>query len=168
MDRIPTEIKMRTDTFGDGAKGMAFQIDHDTAGLGVACEARRKDGRSPFVSTWRYRWLPDRAFGTFGELREAVNELDEAAIEAEKQLWPQPYEIERDPCQSKCWLDGAAGSTFVTVRTSWHEYASAPLCPACAAMAKDDPMVVVRAVEARRAHVRANPFPGLPRSNQHG
>lgn len=150
---------MRTDTYGDGAKGMAFQIDRDTAGLGVACEARRKDRSSPFVSTWRYRWLPDRTFATFGELRVVVNALDEAAIEAEKSKWPKHYEADREPsATAKCWLDHTLGATFVTVRTSWHEYDSAPLCPACAAMAKDDPMVVVRAVEARKAWVRANPI----------
>lgn len=158
MSRIPAEIQMRTETYGDGAKGMAFQIDNDTGGLGVSCEARRKDGRSPFVSTWRYRWLPDREFKTFGELREAVNALDDAAIEAEKQRWPQPYEIDREPSDTaKCWLDGVVGSTFVTVRSSWHEYESAPLCPSCEARAKADPRVVLQAVEARKAWVRSRP-----------
>lgn len=155
MSRIPTEIQMRTDTYGDGAKGMAFQIDHDNAGLGVSCEARRKDGRSPFVSTWRYRWLPDREFATFAALREAVNALDDAAIEAERRRWPQQFEADREPSPTtRCWLDGEQGSTFTTVRSSWHEFASAPLCPACIAKAKDDPMVVLRAVEAREAWVR--------------
>lgn len=148
---------MRTDTFGDGAKGMAFQIDNDTAGLGISCEARRKDRHSPFVETWRYRWLPDREFATAAELAQAVNAMDEAAIDAEKRKWPQPYEIDREPGPNKCWLDGVVGSTFVTVRSSWHEYESAPLCPACEAKAKADPRVVLQAVEARKAWVRSRP-----------
>ena len=159
VSRIPAEIQMRTDTYGDGAKGMAFQIDHDITGLGVACEARRKDRHSPFVSTWRYRWLPDRDFVSFAQLREAVNALDDAAIEAEKQRWPQPYETEREPSPTaRCWLDNEQGATFTTVRSSWHEYESAPLCAWCVMKAREDPMVVLRAAEARRAWVRDHPI----------
>ncbi len=157
-DRIPANLSMRTNTFGDGAKGMAFQIDEDTAGLGVSCTARREDRRSPFVSTWRYRWLPDQEFTTFAAMRDAVNALDDAAIEAEKRQWPKPYEADREPSPTaKCWLDGERGATFVTVRISWHEYDSAPLCPACQMKAATDPLVVVSAVEARRAWVRNQP-----------
>lgn len=157
-DRIPAEIQMRTDTYGDGAKGMAFQIDNDTAGLGVNLTVRREKRGAPWVPVWRYRWLPDRTFSTFPELRDAVNALDDASIEAEKQRWPQHLEADREPSPTaKCWLDGVEGCRFITVRSSWHEYASAPLCPACESRAKTDPRVVIEAVEARVARVRSRP-----------
>lgn len=152
--RLPERVTMKTTMYGDGAKGMAFQRAEDTSGSGVICEARREDRRSPFREAWRYRWLPGRDFATYAELREAVNALDEASIQRERDSWPKATEFESDT-SNRCWLDGLPGVKFVTVQTSWCEHDGAPLCATCAELAKTDPRVVVRAVEARHAKVAA-------------
>jgi hypothetical protein len=153
-DRLPERVTMKNTMFGDGARGMAFQRSEDVADLGVICEARREDRRSPFKEAWRYRWLPNRDFANYAELRAAVNVMVEAAIERERAMWPKATEYEHDTT-NRCWLDGTPGAVFITVQTSWCEYEGAPLCEACGAAAKADPTVVVRAVEKRQADVRA-------------
>lgn len=155
-DRLPERLTLKNTMFGDGAKGMAFQTSEDTSGLGVICEARRKDGHSPFKEAWRYRWLPNLDFDSYPALREAVNALDESAIQREREAWPKATEHEHDT-KNRCWLDRQPGSVFMTVQTSWCEYDAAPLCAACAEMAKTDPAVVVRAVAKREADVAAMP-----------
>jgi hypothetical protein len=147
---------MKNTIYGDGAKGMAFQRAEDASGLGVICEARRKDGRSRFIEAWRYRWLPHRDFASYAELRSAVNALDDAAIQREREAWPKATEFEHDT-GNRCWMDGRPGAVFITVQTSWCEYDGAPLCAACGDSAKADPGVVVRAVAKRRADVAAMP-----------
>lgn len=153
-DRLPEVVTMQTMMFGDGAKGMAFQRAEDVSDLGVLCEARREDRRSPFKEAWRYRWLPNRDFATYAALREAVNALDDAAIQREREAWPKATEFESDT-SNRCWQDGQPGALFITVQTSWCEHAGAPLCIGCAELAKQDPGVVVRAVAKREADVAA-------------
>lgn len=152
--RLPALVKMKSTMFGDGAKGMAFQTAEDVSGFGVICEARRKDRCSPFTEAWRYRWLPNRDFATYAELREAVNALDEEDIQREREAWPKATEHAHDTA-NRCWLDGGPGAMFITVQTSWCEHDGAPLCAACAEQAKADPGVVVRAVAKREADVAA-------------
>lgn len=153
-DRLPERVSMKTTMYGDGAKGMAFQRAEDVSDHGVICEARRQDRRSPFTEAWRYRWLPDRDFATYADLRQAVNNLDEMAIERERATWPRATKFESDT-QNACWLDRQPGAVFVTVQTSWCEYDGAPLCATCAEQAKADLSVVVRAVAKRCADVAA-------------
>lgn len=145
---------MKVMMFGDGAKGMAFQRALDVSGLGVILEARREDRHSPFVQTWRYRWLPNRAFSSYAELLRIVNGLDDAAIERERAAWPKATEFVSETT-NPCWLDGQPGAVFITVQTSWCEYGGAPLCATCGELAKADPGVVVRAGEKRAADVAA-------------
>lgn len=162
--RLPEHITMKNTMFGDGAKGMAFQRSEDVADQGVICEARREDRRSPFREAWRYRWLPNRDFASYAELREAVNALDDAAIQRERETWPKATEFESES-HNRCWLDGQPGAVFITVQTSWCEHDGAPLCAPCGELAKTDPGVVVRAVAKREADVAARgAFPsGDPR-----
>ncbi len=153
-DRLPEQVTMKITMFGDGLKGMAFQRAEDVSGFGVICEARRQDGRSPFKEAWRYRWLPSRDCDTYADLRQAVNVLDDAEIQREREAWPKATG-HRSDTRNRCWLDGRTGAAFVTVQTSWCEHEGAPLCAECAELAKADPGVVVRAAQARRAAVAA-------------
>lgn len=166
-ETLPAKLTMTLEVHGHGAKGMAFYAS-EARGYDVLLDSRRKDGRSPFVDTWRYRWLPEQTFPNFAALREAVNALAPEAIAAERARWPQ---LVRDASErleggsnTHCWLHKDRPATHnAWVQTSWHKYdgLSALICADCAEAAKTDPGVIVRASEQRRADCAARPRKGL-------
>jgi hypothetical protein len=158
--KLPATISMKNTAHGHGNKGMAFYTYEDVEGLGVICDARRRDARSPFVESWRFRWLPDMVFPDMARLIEAIRVLPDEAVEAEKAKWPVLARdtLERDTPQNKCWLHPDRPSTHTAYAlTCWIESAGqfAPLCAECAVAADTDPGVVVRAGERRRADCAA-------------
>ena len=159
---IPAHMRMNNTAHGHGDKGMAFYTYEDADGLGVLLDARRKDGRSPFVETWRFRWLANMEFTSYASLREAVKQVREAELEAERAKWPQMPEPPRQAIpggySSGCWLHRDVPRTHTAyVQVCWHKFdtITALLCAECAEQAKTDPGVVLRASAARRAHVAA-------------
>lgn len=86
--KIPAQFKVKETAHGHGDKGMAFYTEEDTEGIGLVRDIRRESSRHLFVSTWRFKWLPDRVFGTVSELAEAVEALTDEQIAAEKAKWP--------------------------------------------------------------------------------
>jgi hypothetical protein len=158
---LPENLTMMNTAHGHGDKGMAFYTYEDADGLGVLLDARRKDGRSPFVETWRFRWLPYVEARTYNELRDAVGALcNEEQVADQKAKWPQ---MPKPPAPSlggvgRCWLHTDRPRTHSGwVQTSWHQFdgLTAMLCDECAAAAATDPTGIVRASEARRADVAA-------------
>lgn len=153
---LPEVVNMRNTAHGSGANGMAF---YSYEAGDVLMDARRKDGRSPFVETWRYRWLPDGEFHTYADLRDAVNVLSDVQIAAERAKWPQrpkPPTPSQAPYGGKCWLHTDRPRTHSGwVQTCWHKFdgLTAMLCTECAEQAATDPGVIVRASEQRRADV---------------
>jgi hypothetical protein len=164
VNLLPEKLAMVNTAHGSGAKGLAF---YSYEAEDVTMDARRKDGRSPFVETWRYRWLPGGEFTSYEGLRGAVAMLTAEQIAAERAKWPQMPEPPRpsDPRGTgKCWLHTDRPRTHSGwVQTGWHKFdgLTAMLCDECAAAAATDPSVVVRASEARRAYVAAAPRKGV-------
>lgn len=101
---LPASIRMRETIHGHGAKGMAFYGYEDTGGLGVQMEARRENGRSPFVETWFHKALPERKFSAFDAMRTALEALTDEEIEAEASKYPRFRNIEPDSCGNACRL----------------------------------------------------------------
>lgn len=155
---LPEHIELRNTARGHGDKGLAFYSYEDTQGLGVLVDARRQTHRAPFVETWRYRWLPGVEAPHYAGLRTLANCLTETEVAAERAKWPQMKAPprERTLANGQCWLHrDRPASHFGSVQTSWvtSDLQSAMLCGSCAVDAAADPLVIVRASEARRAWV---------------
>lgn len=160
--KLPDALTMREAAHGHGDKGMAFYQYEDTEGLGVVQDVRRATSRERFIGVFRFKWLPDRDFATFGELQAAVAELTDEAIAAEKAKWPQlrePARLRHERSSSgHCWTHKDQPATHTAhVWTCWIRGCGiiGILCAECAATTATDPMVVVRASEQRRADVKA-------------
>jgi hypothetical protein len=137
---LPESLEMRNTLHGHGAKGMAIYGYDDASGLGVRMEARRKDGRSPFIETWFFDALPGREFATYAALREAVLPMSEAQIRSETaDKYPLIREAEPDPCGNPCRLcprppyvpgqDRQKHETWrVTLAYSWKDVHPCSLC----------------------------------------
>jgi hypothetical protein len=142
---------------------MAFYTYEDTGDLGIVRDSRRESARHQFVDTWRFRWLPDRDFKTFGDLQAAVAELSDEAIAAEKAKWPQLGEV-LDVCErdwpNRCWRHRDRKAAIqACVATSWirGDGAIASLCADCGQDV--DAADVIAVVEERRAAVAARKSP---------
>lgn len=171
---IPENIKMRNTLHGSGAKGMALYGYEDTAGLGVRMEARRKDGRSPFIETWFLDALPGEEFKTFAELRTRALPLTDEQIAAETvDKYPLIKDAGPDTCGNACRLCPRTGPSFdekgerikhdtwrVTLAYSWKECTSASLCDAHMDQYESDPKGLSAALDAevaaRKARAEAN------------
>ena len=102
--KVPAQIKLRETAHGHGAKGMAFYDYEDAEGLGIQMQARRENGRSPFIETWFFEYLPDRRFETFAALASVLTEMTDEQIEAEASKYPRFSRIEPDTCGNRCRL----------------------------------------------------------------
>lgn len=160
--KLPEKVTIKTTAHGHGDKGLAFYTYEDGEGLGIICDARRSDSRSPFVESWRFRWLPDQVFHSFAEVVEALRVLPDAAVQAEKAKWPVlEHLVERGPeslGSGRCWLHTDRPATRrAYALTCWITSAgtTALLCEECAADAIKDVAVVIRASEKRIADVAA-------------
>jgi len=157
--KLPTNPSMRNTKHGHGASGMAF-YSYENEASGVLCDVRRQTAREVFKETWRYRWLPDREFGTYVALWQAVEALTDDAIAAERAKWPQMPEPPKPSLGGIgcCWLHPDRPRThYGWVQLCWHKYdgMSAMLCAGCAEDAAADPDIIVRASEKRKADVAA-------------
>ena len=177
---VPEEIKIRNTMHGSGAKGMAIYGYEDCHGLGIRMEARRKDGRSPFVETWFLDALPGHEFATFAELREKALPLTDEQIKAETaDKYPLIAKMGPDSCGNACRLcprppyvpgPRAHHETWsVQVAYSWKDCHSVSLCDTHMEQfgldgATHDVKALVAALEAEvaerraRAAARGNPW----------
>jgi hypothetical protein len=159
--KLPQQLTMREVVHGRGDKGMAFYGYEDIDGLGVVIDARRKNGRSAFVETYRFKWLPDQEFASYQALRNTVELLTDEDIAAERAKWPRLSDEgvrERTAGSGNCWTHKDRPSTHhAFARTSWisGDGLSAMLCAECAQQAATDVTVIVRASDQRRADVLA-------------
>lgn len=159
--KLPAKLSMNEIAHGTGDKGMAFYMYEDTQDLGVVMEARRECRKHGFVETFEFKWLPDQTFPSYAALCAAVDALTDEQIAAEKARWPQLAEgvRERAAITGGCWLHiDRVGRYFASAHTCWIGAcaAHAMLCEECAAeVVITGPSVVLRANEARRAHVAA-------------
>lgn len=170
---IPEQLQLTVTAHGHGDKGMAFYSYEDADGLGVLLDARRESRNAPFVETWRFRWLPDREFPNFVELRAAANALTKEAVFAEKAKWPQLVDPPRlrnsRGSASSCWSHKDRPATHLAwAQACWYRYdgVTALLCDECASAAATDPAVITRASEQRRSDVAARRAEGGPFSDQ--
>lgn len=166
---IPTSIKLRNTLHGSGAKGMAVYGYEDTAGLGIRMEARRKDGRSPFIETWFLDALPGQEFKTFAELRAKALPLTDEQIAAEtSDKYPLIKEAEPDSCGNACRFCPRTETLFnrsgervkhdtwrVTLAYSWKNFTSLSLCDDHMSQYENDPKGLSAAVDAEVAARRA-------------
>jgi len=172
---IPEKIGVKNTAHGHGAKGLAWYGYEDTSGLGIRMEARRKDGRSPFVETWFLDALPGREFASFGDLREAALPLTPEEVEAATSaMYPLIKDVAPDTCGNRCRLCprtpmfNAAGERDmhetwrVTLAYSWKDSHPLSLCADHLERFEKDPKGLRDAVEAevaeRRARAAANGF----------
>lgn len=176
---IPEKIQIKNTLHGSGAKGMALYGYEDTAGLGVRMEARRKDGRSPFVETWFLDALPGQEFKSFAELRAKALPLTDEQIAAEtRDKYPLIKDAGPDTCGNACRLCprpsvvlGDASLTNpvervkhdtwrVTLAYSWKDCTSASLCDTHMDQYESDPKGLSAALDAevaaRKARGEAN------------
>lgn len=160
--KLPDKITIKNTAHGSGDKGLAFYTYEDGEGLGIVMDARRTDDRSPFVESWRFRWLPNLVFVSFAHLVEVLRALPDEAVEAEKAKWPVlEYVVERGPeslGSGRCWLHTDRPATHrAYALTCWIRSAgtTALLCEECATDAAKDASVVIRASEKRVADVAA-------------
>lgn len=170
---IPENVKMRNTLHGSGAKGMAVYGYEDTGGLGIRMEARRKDGRSPFVETWFLDALPGQEFKTFADLRAKALPLTDEQIAAESDKYPLIKSAEPDSCGNRCRFCPRTDTLFnrsgepvkhdtwrVTLAYSWKDFTSLSLCDAHMDQYKADPKSLSAAVgaevAARKARAEAN------------
>lgn len=158
---IPETIKIKETMHGHGDKGMAFYGYADTSDLGIRMEARRKDGRSPFVETWFLDALPGREFPSFAALREAALPLTEEQIAAQTTaLYPLIKEMSPDSCGNPCRLCPRPASRLdadgkrikfdtwrVDIAYSWKDLHSLSLCDAHMEQFADDPKRLRAAIE---------------------
>lgn len=160
--KLPEKLSMHESLHGTGAKGMAVYMYEDNEGLGVVQETRRENGRSPFLTCFQFKWLPDQSFGSYGALCAAVAELSDEAIAAEKAKWPQMRDnslTERDDSTGTCFKHTDRPATHTgSIDTCWipgtGEFAR--LCAECAgAAATGDASVIHAASAQRRADVAA-------------
>jgi hypothetical protein len=170
---IPESINIRETMHGHGAKGMAFYVYADTGDLGIRMEARRKDGRSPFIETWFLDALPNREFSSFAALREAALPLTDAEIEAQTTAcYPLVKDAKPDSWGNRCRLcprplfdPGAArvkhDTWRVTIAYSWKDLDSLSLCHDHLATFEKDPKGLRAAIEAEVAERRARAKPFL-------
>lgn len=172
---IPESIKLRETLHGSGAKGMAIYGYADTGGLGVRMEARRKDGRSPFIETWFFDALPGREFASFKALRDAVLPLTPEQIAAETaDKYPLIRDAEPDSCGNACrlcprpaYVPGQERVKYdtwrVTLAYSWKDEHPVSLCDAHMEQFEADPKglraAIEQEVELRRQRAKANGFP---------
>lgn len=167
---IPEVIGMRNAMHGSGAKGMAIYGYEDTSGLGIRMEARRKNGRSPFVETWFLDALPGQEFATFAALREKALPLTDEQIKAETaDKYPLVAKIEPDTCGNACrlcprpaYVPGRVHheTWSVEVAYSWKDCHSVSLCDSHMAQfgldgATHDAKALVAALQAEVAERRA-------------
>lgn len=157
--KLPADLKIKNTAHGHGAKGMAFYTDEDTAGLGVVRDMRRESGRHPFVATWRFRWLPNRAFLSFRDLEVALEQVTDEQVAAEKAKWPALAEVTDltdKEWPNKCWRHRDRPAAIqACVRCSWihGDVVVASLCAECG---KDvDADDVMEVIEERRAAAKA-------------
>ena len=146
---LPISVSMRTVSHGHGAKGYAFYGYESVEAAGVRMEARRKDGRSPFIETWFYDGLPDRGFPSYAKLREAVLPLSEAEVEAATTgAYPQIKAVYRDTCGNRCRLCPRTGppdelsqpdTWRVELAFSWKDVTSLSLCDNHTEIFRPDP-----------------------------
>ena len=166
---IPENVQMRNTLHGSGAKGMALYGYEDTAGLGVRMEARRKDGRSPFVETWFLDALPGQEFKSFAELRAKALPLTDEQIAAETlDKYPLIKDAGPDTCGNACRLCPRTGTLFnrsgervkhdtwrVTLAYSWKDCTSLSLCDEHMNQYEADPKGLSAAVDAEVAARKA-------------
>lgn len=164
---IPESVNMRETLHGHGAKGMAIYGYEDAAGHGVRMEARRANGRSPFIETWFLDALPGREFKTFKELRDAALPLTVAEIEAATTgAYPLIKTLEPDPCGNRCRLcprppfDPEAPivkheTWRITIAYSWKDLHSLSVCDAHMERFESDPKGLKEAIDAEVAERRA-------------
>ena len=71
MKPLPQRLPMRALLFTDGARGSASQT-HRSDEHGITVVAARKDRNSPFVESWTADRLPGQIFGSYRDLRAAI------------------------------------------------------------------------------------------------
>lgn len=166
---IPEKIQIRNTQHGSGAKGMAVYGYEDTDGLGVRMEARRKDGRSPFIETWFLDALPGQEFKTFAELRAKALPLTDEQIAAEtRDKYPLIKDAGPDTCGNACRLCPRTVPSFdvkgervmhdtwrVTLAYSWKDCTSLSLCDAHMNQYESDAKGLSAAVDAEVAARKA-------------
>lgn len=157
---LPERLIMKEIAHGHGDKGMAFYEYEDADGLGVVLDSRRPDSRSRFVETYRFKWLPDQTFTSYGALHAAVARLSYVDTQAEKAKWPQLTYVRESLGGTKgsCWFHtDQPGTHSGEIATCWiHGCADlARLCAQCTEAAQTDPQVIVRARDKRIADVAA-------------
>ena len=155
---IPNTVTLRETFHGSGDKGMAVYGHEDTAGLGIMMEARRKDGRSPFVETWWLAALPDQSFATLAELQRAAAAISEEDRECEAARYPLIRSAEKDSCGNACrlcerpatWPRPKYDTTRVLVAVCWHPHTdwAASLCADHMAEFGDSPARLLAALRA--------------------
>ncbi len=156
---IPETIKIHETVHGHGAKGMAFYGYEDASGLGIRMEARRENGRSPFIETWFVDALPNREFPTFAALRDAVFSLTDDQIAAQTSaLYPLIKEMAPDECGNACrlcprppFIPGQSRQKHdtwrVTIAYSWKNLHWLSLCDAHLEQFRGDPKGLKGAIE---------------------
>lgn len=163
--RLPPGLTIRNTQHGSGARGMAFYVHEDTAGLGVVMTARRESSRAAFIETWRFRWLPGGEFSTIAELARALEPMTDEQIAAEKARWPR-LGIVRDlagknsPNRCMRHLDRPAVIQAI-VDTCWipSQGLIVSLCDECRPAATGNGQGVVDIMEERRQRVAAMKSP---------
>lgn len=112
--------------------------------------------------TWySWDWMPGR-FGSYGELRDAANALDAAALSAERAKWPQVVQRTPDPCSNKCRLcDKPPRTDHITIQMAPNKDAAGGrdqyfnLCTACTPLLDEGAAAMVERLRAEVAARRA-------------
>lgn len=153
---LPESIKVRIIAYGDGAKGLAFQIARNDE-HGVQVEARRERGGAPWVESWTSDFLRGRVFHSYRELREAVAPIED--------LTPFPPQIvgvaaKEERSIGSCWICRGEWTFTVRVKLGWRpgDESMIPCCVEHLEQVKADPRA---AIEARRKWIREHPV-GIP------
>ena len=150
---LPERITLQTKVYGDGAKGLAFQIARNEE-HGVQCDARREKRGAPWIETWTSDFLPDREFGTYRELHAALAAAPETPREAVTVIGVEPRS---KGSLGHCWLCRGEWIHTVRAKKGWRpaDGAHIPCCDACLEKVKADPAA---AIEAREKWVREHPI----------
>jgi len=154
---LPEKPRMKEVMHGHGANGFAFYSYEDTDELGIVHDVRRQGCNQAFVSTFRFKWLPDREFKTYAEMCAAVAPLTPDGVAAEQAKWPADLDVrERRSIGGRCWLHPDRPATHTgTLTVCWIKSCAtmAVLCTDCAVAAVRKPLLVLDAREERRVAV---------------
>ncbi len=163
--KLPTNILLKEVMHGSGAKGMSIYVYEDDQDIGVVKRVKRENSRSAFVGQFMFKWLPDKEFASYKDLVDAVAQLSDEAIAAEKAKWPRSGDRVRERLgehHSPCWLHTDRNSTHTAFAdTCWIGEIGqmAMICEECAQKATTDATVIIAAGDKRKAYVASLPSP---------